>query len=267
MSNPLAHQRADSDYNAIVVDANVSFALIAARIQDRMAELPLTTPAELKKLDEELLDWRANINPILNNGRHSPEPVRLACIVLGLRYLNQRMTLHRPFLLLQTIKASTEGNMVSQDADRIADTCCAIAQETINTIADNWYPNQLLGWNCTWFLFQACLVILLKLLSKTAGADSQILEVCVVQCLELLTEMRPWRRSAAQTHDLLLFIFNARTASTQDWGANCSLSDEALLNLLGFGPIDGDVDWSQILDYNEQAPCGDLMDGSSSYLG
>src|SRR5687768_14875023 len=133
-----------------------------------MAQTSLIPPAELNSLDRELLAWHERLHPIFRSGRHGPEPIRLASLVLQFRYLNLRMLLYRPYLLVRSIKAGTA--VVSSEKDDIislSNTCCSLAQETIEVIIRNWYPNQMLAWNASWFLFQACLVLLLWLLSSS----------------------------------------------------------------------------------------------------
>lgn len=233
------------DYQKISMSANVSFSMIAARIQDRMAQTPLVPPIELERLDSELRSWHENLHPILREGRHCPETIRLASLVLRYRYMNMRMLLHRPFLLIQAIKAGTADDMSeSQVTDPLANTCCWLAKETIDLITGNWYPNQVLAWNSSWFVFQACLVILLRLLSPSISTEEhEVFENTVTEALNLLTEMCPWRVSAGQTHDLILFIFSARATSHQSWDSSWSLSDDQLMDLLGFESILGDGNW------------------------
>lgn len=228
------------------MSASASFSLIAARIQDRMVRLPLMTPLELKRFDDELLAWRDTLHPVLRSGRHGPESVRLAGLLLNYRYLNQMMLLHRPYLLIQSIKAGLQDDLSSDYINSNADACCKFAQDSIRDIAESWYPSQLLAWNASWFLFQAALVVLLRLLSGTYGDQSSNLEASVIQCLASLEQMRTWRGSAAQTHDLISFIFNARGTGEQGWRFN-SLPDGALMDLLSFDAVAGG-DWAELLD-------------------
>lgn len=229
------------------MNASASFSLIAARMQDRMVRLPLMTPPELKRFNDELLAWRESLHPVLRSGRYCPESVRLACLLLNYRYLNQLMILYRPYLLIQSIKSGLQDDPSSDYMSSQADACCKFAQDSIRDIAESWYPNQLLAWNSSWFLFQAALVVLLRLLSGTCPDQSSSLEASIIQCLASLYQMRTWRGSAVQTRDLVSFIFNARGTGEDGWRFNCSLPDEALMDLLSFDCV-ADSDWAELLD-------------------
>jgi hypothetical protein len=156
------------------------------------------------------------------------------------------MLLYRPYLLVRSIKAGTA--VVSSEKDDIislSNTCCSLAQETIEVIIRNWYPNQMLAWNASWFLFQACLVLLLWLLSSSISPhEAEAFGDAVKRALNILTEMRPWRGSAAQTQDLIMFIFSARTGDQHTWETNWSLSDDELMTLLGFSGMVEDGTWT-----------------------
>lgn len=211
-----------------------------------MARASPVPPSELDLLDAEVVSWYENAHPILHSGRHSPERIRLASLLLQYRYMNLRMLLYRPYLLVQSIKAGTqEKSPNAQGIAPLADKCCSLAKENIELIMASWYPNQVLAWNSSWFLFQACLVLLLRLLSQsTPSSEVDAYEEIIARSLQLLVDMRPWRVSVAQTHDLILFIFSARTATHQTWDSNWSVSDEELMNLLGFGGMLTDCNWN-----------------------
>jgi hypothetical protein len=201
-----------------------------------MAQVSLIPAAELKDLDGELLAWHEKLHPVFLKGLDAPQTIRTAALVLRFRYLNLRMLLYRPYLLIRSIdigtasSSSEQGNIVS-----LSDSCCLLAQETIDLIVGNWYPNQMLAWNASWFIFQATLVLLLRLLSSSVlSSEVEIFEGYITRALAALIEMRPWRRSAAQTYDLLQFIYSTRTRMQQPWETDWPLSDEDLMKLLGF---------------------------------
>lgn len=226
--------------------SSVSFCCIAARIQDRMARLPMITLPEIEKLDTELLEWRRSLDPVMRNNLQAPEQVRAACLLLHYRFLNQRMILYRPYLLIHSIKANPNEDSPSESIISTAHTCCEIAQDSIRFIAESWYPNQLLAWNSSWFLFQAALVVLLTLISAQSPDQNLSLESSIIQCLTHLDQMRRWRGPAAQTHDLISFIFNARENSKNPLESECSLPEEAFADLLDFGSTMIDGDWAAL---------------------
>ncbi|CAH0024639.1 unnamed protein product [Clonostachys rhizophaga] len=246
-SSPM-HLGTDLDYQSISIRTSASFCRIAARIQDRMARLPLMLLDELKQFDQELLAWHADVHPIFRDPKHSPELIRLASLILQYRYLDQRMTLYRPYLLLRSLSASSRSeHSTRNDTAAIADTCVTIARETIELIKGNWYPNQLVAWNSSWFLFQAVLVVLLGLSSATPETDVQPLERDIEESLRLFNEMCRWRGPAAHTHDLIQFIYESRALEEHDLGVEELLSDEALMILLGFEP-NSKLAWAGLFD-------------------
>uniref|UniRef100_A0A0B7KI12 Xylanolytic transcriptional activator regulatory domain-containing protein n=1 Tax=Bionectria ochroleuca TaxID=29856 RepID=A0A0B7KI12_BIOOC len=248
MASSSMHLGANLDYQSISIRTSASFCRIAARIQDRMARLPLLLPNELKQFNQELLAWHADIHPIFRDPKHSPEPIRLASLILQYRYLDQRMTLYRPYLLLRSLGASSRSeHSPRNDTAAIADTCVTIARETIELIKANWYPNQLVAWNSSWFLFQAVLVVLLGLSSATPETDVQPLEREIEESLRLFNEMCRWRGPAAHTHDLIQFIYESRALEEHDLGVEELLSDEALMILLGFEP-NSELAWAGLFD-------------------
>lgn len=228
-----------------------------------MARLPLLLPNELKQFDQELLAWHSDVHPIFRDPQHSPEPIRLASLTLQYRYLDQRMTLYRSYLLLRSLGASSRSECSPRDETAaIADTCVAIARETIELIKVKWYPNQLVAWNSSWFLFQAVLVVLLERNSATPETDVQPLERDIAESLTLFNEMSRWRSPAAHTHDLLQFIYESRALEEHDLEAEELLSDEALMILLGFEP-NSDLAWAGLFNA-EQGSYGSGMFGFGS---
>lgn len=226
------------DYERLSLNASASYSVIAARVQDRLAQTSLIPTSELKSLDNELLDWYNSLCPILRSGRHSPEPIRLASLLMLYRFFNLRMLMYRPYLLVRSIKVGSieVGSPAEGDVLTLSEICCSIAKETVDTIIRHWYPNQALAWHSSWYIFQACLVILLKLLSLSVSqTESDVLENTIEQALAMLTEIQPWRRSAAQTRELIHFVYSARVSAHRTLESGWSLSDEDLMNLLGLG--------------------------------
>ena len=210
------------------------------------------TLKELKQFDNDLLGWHASLHPVLRDAHQSPESSRLACLLLQCRYLNQRMTLYRPYLLIGAMKHGTATEPPSEDILSASQRCCAIAQETVRLIANTWYPNQLLAWNFTWFLYQAALVLLLDILSPTPS-ERQSSDASIVECLGLLDRMRRWRASAATTLDILQFIYDSRLIDRQSRESVSSLSDEALVEMLGYDPS-GNLTWADVFNADSELP-------------
>jgi hypothetical protein len=216
-----------------------------------MADTNLMPLDELKQFDQDLLAWHSNIHPILREAKHSPEPIRMASVMLRFRHLNQRMTLYRPHMLISSLMPNGHGQAPStEDSSILADVCDSIAQETVQFVSDSWYPNQYLAWNSSWFLFQAALVILLKLFTLPPGADTRLHECAVVESLKLLNQMRKWRGSAADSHDLLQFIYESREHSQGDLEAEPTLTDDKWMMLLR---LDAGMDqmWPDWFEFGE----------------
>lgn len=214
--------------------ASASFSIIAARIQERMAKTPLIPPFEVKQFDDELLNWHDNHHSLIQGHHNSHADISLAALLTEYRYLNTRMLLHRPFLLVQCIKAGD----VQSDMASSANTCCYIAKQTVDTIAKTWYPNQILAWKASWFLFQACLVLLLRLLSTSISPiEADELEDYITRSQRLFTEMHPWRAASKQGQDLIQFIFSSRDKGNDAWESGWMMTDDDLVNLLGISDL------------------------------
>ncbi|EUC41474.1 hypothetical protein COCMIDRAFT_66973, partial [Bipolaris oryzae ATCC 44560] len=195
-----ALRRGFLNYGAISMNASVTFSIIAARIQGHIAKTPLIPPATLKQFDNELLNWHENHRLVFRGDCEPNGDISLAALLIEYRYLNTRMLLHRPSLLVQCVKA---GN-VDSEMTSFANTCCCVAKKTVDTIAKTWYPNQLLSWKASWFLFQACLVLLLRLLSTSISPfEAKELEDYITRSMDLFTKMYPWRTALKQGQDLI----------------------------------------------------------------
>ncbi|XP_014550142.1 hypothetical protein COCVIDRAFT_116358 [Bipolaris victoriae FI3] len=225
------------NYGTISMEASVTFSIIAARIQGRIAKTPLIPPAAVKQFDAELLNWYDN-HHLVFQGDHEPyEKIPVAALLIEYRYLNTRMLLHRPSLLVQCVKA---GN-VHSDMASFAKICCCVAKQTVDTIAKTWYPNQLLSWKASWFLFQACLVLLLNLLSTSVSpSEANELEDYIARSMDLFAKMYPWRTALKQGQDLIQFILLSRNQSNEGWGSNWFISDDELVSLLGISELTGE---------------------------
>ncbi|KAJ6195925.1 fungal-specific transcription factor domain-containing protein [Bipolaris maydis] len=232
-----ALRRGFLDYGAISMNASVTFSIIAARIQGRIAKTPLIPPAAVKQFDNELLKWHDNHHLVFRGDSEPNQDISLAALFIEYRYLNTRMLLHRPFLLVQCVKA---GN-VHSDLMSFANTCCCVAKQTVDTIARTWYPNQLLSWKASWFLFQACLVLLLRLQSTSISPfEANELEDYITQSMDLFTKMYPWRTALKQGQDLIQFIWSSRNKGNEAWGSSWLISDDDLVSLLGISDLTGD---------------------------
>jgi hypothetical protein len=88
------------------------------------------------------------------------------------RYQNLRAVLYRP-VLLNLAYCGNDGTASQEDLAAV-NTCRAIAKQTIEDIAREWTPNQMLGWNGVWFMYQASMIPLVSLFWE--NWNSQLVE-------------------------------------------------------------------------------------------
>ncbi|KAF9889310.1 hypothetical protein FE257_007419 [Aspergillus nanangensis] len=210
------------DYDSLSLHASHEFCKIATRIQDRMVEPPLITPHEITVFDSELLGWQASLPPLF-------------------------LTALRASSSSWCLKGNTT-DRIEEEKRSIGMACLTIAFETIDTIASDWFPNQVSTWNSSWHLFQAAMVALLGFIAGTHGEDTQsnqtvLCEKSIERVLHLLREMRPWCAGATRSLEVVQFLYGAAKAA-------CSISTPTVIE--DYGGASHIVDGFQPLDTLEK---------------
>ncbi|CAM1502505.1 Fc.00g044890.m01.CDS01 [Cosmosporella sp. VM-42] len=235
------------DFENMSLRARVEFCKIATRIQDRIARLPPVSPTDVHQFDEELRAWRSGLHPILQDSDAGSEPLQAARALLYYRLMTLRLVLYRPCLLNTTLKRIA-GTEMSDEEKAIVDKCSLVALETVDFIAQRWFPNQISAWNGVWHIFQATVVLLLLLLSDPANPERYIWETSICKALGVLNDMRVWSAHAARSYDVIQLLYEARNSVHQDEGSDVSVPDYAFLDLLDMDMFDDDFQWQEFLE-------------------
>lgn len=187
---------------------NIKFCKIATRIQDFLAQAPLLRNDDLVSLDSQLVAWYDNLPWVLRSTEPCPESLYTARCVMKWRYQNLRIVLLRPVLLNL---ANRGKQSLPREEELIAvQKCRSIARQTIEDIAHEWTPNQMLGWNAVWFLYQASMIPLVSIFWEpwnTAQASDCQTQIEVV--LEAFEGMTDWSLAARRSREVLLKMYEA----------------------------------------------------------
>jgi hypothetical protein len=124
------------------------------------------------------------------------------------RYQNLRIVLYRPVLL----NLANRGNTGSPTQEELAaiSKCRAFAKETIEDIAREWTPNQMLGWNGVWFIYQASMIPLVSIFWESW--NTQQVRECQSQLevvLEALDGMADWSLAARRSREVVAKMYEA----------------------------------------------------------
>ncbi|KAI9053098.1 hypothetical protein LZ554_003367 [Drepanopeziza brunnea f. sp. 'monogermtubi'] len=191
---------------------NIKFCKLATQIQDLLAQSPLMRPSDRASLDRQLVDWHAHLPWLLHSTTEPcPDAIYTARSVMKWRYQNLRIVLFRPVLLnLANRSASSSHQPATQDELEAIATCRMVARQTISDIARKWTPNQMLGWNGTWFLYQAAMIPLLMLFWEKG--DAALVADCRAQIeivLEALEGLGEWSLAARRSREVVSMMLEA----------------------------------------------------------
>ncbi|EDN92543.1 hypothetical protein SS1G_08406 [Sclerotinia sclerotiorum 1980 UF-70] len=182
---------------------------IATQIQDALAQTPLLRSDDLANLDAQLVEWYENLPWILRSTEPCPESMYTARCVMKWRYQNLRIVLYRP-VLLNLANRGNQGIASSKEEIAAIRTCRTIARETIEQISREWSPNQMLGWNGVWFMYQASMIPLVSIFWESWNTNlvrdwqSQIEVV-----LEAFDGMADWSLAARRSREVVSKMYEA----------------------------------------------------------
>ena len=215
------------------------FCRIATNIQDRLAMSPCVEFTDMAMLDAELEAWYANLRI------RAPEPYSLPLLtaraILNWRYYNLRIILHRPVLLSVAMRSAlpdTHSRILSPDEISAVVKCRIAASKAIEDIAMNWQPNQLSGWNGTWFLYQACIIPLVSIFMDPTNAEIEQWRHQVEISLDLFDRLVDWSLAARRTKEVVVRVYEASKASS------------APAIMPGMDVMNGQGDWDNINGVN-----------------
>lgn len=188
---------------------NIKFCKIATQIQDVLAQSPLMRTEDRSKLDEQLVTWYNNLPWILRSTEPCPESLSTARCVMKWRYQNLRLVLYRP-VLLNLANRGAQGGAPSPDELAAVSKCRAIAKQTIEDISREWTPNQMLGWNGVWFIYQASMIPLVSMFWESW--NTQLTRECQLQLevvIEALEGMADWSLAARRSREVVSKMYEA----------------------------------------------------------
>ncbi|KAG9229358.1 fungal-specific transcription factor domain-containing protein [Amylocarpus encephaloides] len=207
---------------------NIKFCKISTQIQDTLAHSPLLHAAQRNDLDRELTNWHENLPWMLRSTEPCPESIYTTRCIMKWRYQNLRIVLHRPVLL--NLANSGDEARATQDESEAINKVRMIAKETIQDIAREWTPNQMLGWNGVWFMYQASMIPLVSMFWESW--NTALVRDCQQQIeivLEAFEGMADWSLAARRSREVLLKMYEA------------SKSTITQLNSPRPGPIKGEI--------------------------
>lgn len=124
------------------------------------------------------------------------------------RYQNLRIVLYRP-VLLNLANRGNECTPTQDELDAIV-KCRMVAKETIADIAREWTPNQMLGWNGVWFLYQASMIPLVMMFWESW--NTQQVRDCQEQIevvLEAFDGLADWSLAARRSREVVSKMYDA----------------------------------------------------------
>ena len=187
---------------------NIKFCKIATQIQDVLAQSPLMKSEDRANLDRQLVEWHDHLPWILRSTEPCPESIYTARCVMKWRYQNLRIVLYRP-VLLNLANRGGEGVPTQEELEAVA-KCRAIAKQTIDDIAQEWTPNQMLGWNGVWFMYQASMIPLVTIFSESW--NTQQVRECQAQIEDVLTAfdgLADWSLAARRSREVVSKMYEA----------------------------------------------------------
>jgi hypothetical protein len=187
---------------------SLQFCKIAAEVQDRLSYCSILDFEEVRGFDARLEDWFQSLPLPLRSPNPCPKKLLTPRAILKWRYQNLRLLLYRPVLLLAAIcQKSRQDISDTREIDAI-EKCRTVASETIVDIASERVPDQISGWNATWFLFQASLIPLVSVFwEKDDVVNTGKWQSQLEMVLQLLNHMTIWSPVAQKCHEVLNSIY------------------------------------------------------------
>jgi hypothetical protein len=237
--------------------ASVEFCKIATALQDRFARHPLISCKEIVDFDSHVVKWQESLSPILQGSQPCPPCLRMARGLMNARYQNLRLVLYRPHLLTTTVRRASSHKSLSAEEQAVVQKCRSIASEIISSIRSDWFPIQQVVRNSIWFMFNACMVPLLSLISDPSHEDAEIWRMEVETSLSLCDKMASWSPVIERTREFISAIYEVgnNLKITEPpvgmdsefgfcfdlWDADTFGNNDGLQSLLGFNQLETDL--------------------------
>ncbi|KAM0143455.1 hypothetical protein ACHAO1_000555 [Botrytis cinerea] len=207
MQPPESTLNTNQNMNITPLVENIKFCKVATQIQDALAQTPLLRNEDLTNLDRQLVEWYDNLPWILRSTEPCPESIHTARCVMKWRYQNLRMVLYRS-VLLNLANRGNQGISPTKEELAAVQTCRKIAQESIEDISREWTPNQMLGWNGVWFMYQASMIPLVSMFWESWNTNLvRIWQSQIEVVLEAFDGMADWSLAAKRSREVVSKVY------------------------------------------------------------
>ncbi|KAF5664344.1 lactose regulatory lac9 [Fusarium heterosporum] len=226
VTTPIPSTLRSSDHGMISLAASESFCRIAARIQERLIQLPIISLEEAKEFDRDLLGWKDSLHAFLAHKEQCPSNLHIARATMWWRYITTRLILYRPTLLITAVRRKPWDGLSTNERTALRN-CVEIAIEGIDMMSIEWSPNQVICWNIAWNLFQVALVLVLCMMSH-----------------EDLAKEYKCNAGCTRSRKILQLLFdNARDLEAETTSHEGHIMSHLALDSLNFDLLGEDIDW------------------------
>lgn len=197
----------DSDILTFFLTCTQRFCVLATKMQQHFANINTWNCHGIQALDQEVLDWfQSTPSPF---PPACPERLLTAQYMMQNRYWNLRLLLYRPALLSWAAR-TTSFHSLQPDEQYAIQQCRLIACHAIDHIAAQMHPlTKIRIWIASWYLYQACLVLLLNLMIEPEHTESWKWRVTVEKTLDMFESMSPWSVAASRSKQVVAIIYGA----------------------------------------------------------
>ncbi|QSZ34317.1 hypothetical protein DSL72_005908 [Monilinia vaccinii-corymbosi] len=209
MRPPESTPHTNRNMNIIPLMENVKFCKVATQIQDALAQTPLLRSDDLANFDGQLVEWYESLPWILRSTEPCAESIYTARCVMKWRYQNLRIVLYRS-VLLNLANRGYQGISSNKEELAAVRTCRSIARETIEDISGAWAPNQMLGWNGVWFMYQASMIPLVSIFWESWNVNLvRDWQAQIEIVLEAFDRMADWSLAARRSREVVNKMYEA----------------------------------------------------------
>ena len=169
------------------------------------------------------------------------------------QYQNLRIVLYRP-VLLNLANRSAHGAQPTNEDLAAVNTCRAIAKQTIEDIAREWTPNQMLGWHGVWFMYQASMIPLVSMFWESW--NTPLVRECQQQietAIEAMDGLSDWSLAARRSREVLSKMYEASKSpltrqATPKLGPQVTVNGNVINGHMQ--PMEGDMRQIAMMDEN-----------------
>ena len=206
------------------------FCMIATKVQHRFAQRSPITTGEIAALDAEVTDWYCSLPPQLGQLDRCPPHLLTAQYVIRNRYYNLRVLLYRP-LLLRYANSRKSFDSIPGNERRAVQQCRDLSCETIEVlVSGNHGVDRIRVCSSVWYLYQACLVLLLSLLTDKDSEDSTRWKTALESALVFFEVIDPWSTAAGRTIQVVRGLLTAITSTPVPPPIRPVVPDESFLD-------------------------------------